>query len=104
MNVENESQPHVLIRLQERYPSCPWSYGDVKEIESAIRENQMVFYAEADPGYRVCCVRYGHPQPLLLVVDTLRGRLITALPPKDRPRWAGRAYLQKTATRPIVPR
>jgi len=95
----NISQPHVLVRLQERYPGSPWSYGDVKEIESAIRENQVVFSADASPGHRVYCVRYGHPQPLMLVVDTVRGRLITALPPRTQKRWAGRAYIQKTITK-----
>jgi len=92
----SEYKPHVLSRLEERYPGCPWTLGDLHEIESAIRENQVVFSADANPGRRVCCLRYGHPQPLLLVIETVRGRLITALPPKDRPRWAGLAYLQKT--------
>ena len=95
----NDTKPHILTRLEERYPGCPWTFGDLREIESAIRENQVVFSADADRGRRVCCVRYGHPQPLLLVIETVHGRLITALPPEARPRWAGRAYLQKTATK-----
>jgi hypothetical protein len=100
-SVMNEGKPHVLIRLEERYPGCPWSFQDLHQIESAIRENQIVFSAEADPGRRVYCVRYGHPEPLLLLAEIVRGRLITALPPEARARWAGRAYLQKTTTKSI---
>ena len=92
----NEGKPHVLVRLEERYPGPPWSFQDLRQIESAIRENYVLFSADADPGHRVYCVRYGHPEPLLLLVETVRGRLITALPPEARPRWAGRAYFQQT--------
>ena len=91
--------PHVLKRLQERYPGPRWGFEDLREIEEAIRGNQVVFSAEADPGHRVVCVRYGHPEPLLFVVETNHGRLITALPAEARSRWAGRAYLQKTTTK-----
>ena len=97
--VELVFNPHVLERLQERYPGPPWCFGDLQQIESAIRAGQVVFSAEADPGYRVVCVRYGHPEPLLFVVETNHGRLITALPAEARPRWAGRAYLQQTTTK-----
>lgn len=96
--MKNEN-PHVLERLQERYPGSPWCFEDLHQIEEAIRDNQVVFSAEADPGHRVVCVRYGHPEPLLFVVETNHGRLITALPAEARPRWAGRAYLQQTTTK-----
>lgn len=91
--------PHVLERLQERYPGPRWGFEDLREIEAAIRDNQVVFSAEADPGHRVVCVRYGYPEPLLLVVENEQGRLITALPKEARPRWAGRAFIQATNTR-----
>jgi len=90
---------HVLERLVERYPGSPWCFDDLHQIEEAIRDNQVVFSAEADPGHRVVCVRYGHPEPLLFVVETNHGRLITALPAEARSRWAGRAYLEKTTTK-----
>ena len=96
--MKNEN-PHVLERLQERYPGSPWCFEDLHQIEEAIRDNQVVFSAEADPGHRVICVRYGHPEPLLFVVETNHGRLITALPTEARPRWAGRAFIQATSTK-----
>ncbi len=99
VNLMNEFIPHVLARLKERYPGSPWTFGDLHEIESAIRAGQVVFSAAADPGYRVYCVNYGHREPLLLLVETNHGRLITALPAEARPRWAGRAYLQQTTTK-----
>jgi len=93
------TQPHVLQRLYERYPGSPWCFEDLQQIESAIRNNNIVFSAEADPGHRVVCVRYGYPEPLLFVVENEQGRVITALPTEARPRWAGRAFIQATSTK-----
>ena len=93
------TQPHVLQRLHERYPGSPWCFEDLQQIEQTIRNYQIVFSADADPGHRVVCVRYGYPEPLLFVVENEQGRVITALPTEARPRWAGRAFIQATSTK-----
>jgi hypothetical protein len=96
----NSIKPHILQRLSERYASAQWSMEDVAAIEDQIRDGQIIYSASqnTNPSRKVVCLNYGCPEPLLLVVCKYNGYLITALPPKQRAKWNGRALLQLTST------